>query len=135
MNIKNEQKHPFPVKFSYLLLILMLKYFFSEFERKKSSFDPFISHCWLLLKFFLTNILLLTADIVTDTQTALSFFEAGDYYWALVTLLFIFAPFGVVLAFFITSRCIATIKRYEINGEKENLANIIWQFPLLHPIK
>ena len=109
---------------------------FPELTGRKSSERPIIAaHCWLLFKFFLSNVLLTTADIVTDIQTAQTFFEAQDYYWGLLTALFIFAPFGSVLIIFLTSRFISSVKKYEIVEEKDNIAKIIWQFPLLHPIK
>ncbi len=109
---------------------------FSEFTGRKTSKHPIIvAHCWLLVKFLLSNVVLLTADIITDIQTAQSFFEAEDYYWGLLTSLFIFAPFGYVLIIFLTLRCTRSVKKYDIVEEKENITNIIWQFPLLHPIK
>jgi hypothetical protein len=109
---------------------------FSELTGEKTSKrNIIVAHCWLLVKFFLSNVVLLTADIITDIQTAQSFFEAEDYYWGLLSYLFIFAPFGYAVIIFLTSRCISSVKKYEIVEEKENIKNIVWQFPLLHPIK
>ena len=47
----------------------------------------------MLLLFFVCHVILLTADITTDILAAREFFERGDLYWGISTLVPIFAPF------------------------------------------
>jgi hypothetical protein len=45
--------------------------------------------------FFIFNVVLVTSDIVTDFITAFNFFNDGHFYWAICTIVPMFAPFGV----------------------------------------
>ncbi len=82
----------------------------------------------LITKFLLFNVILLSMDIASDFQTAISFFQSGDFYWGLATILVIFAPFLAVLIFSI-------VTKISNNLEKVFWTNILWQFPFFHPIR
>jgi hypothetical protein len=45
--------------------------------------------------FFIFNVVLVTSDIVTDFITAVNFFDDGHFYWAICTIVPMFAPFAV----------------------------------------
>ncbi len=45
--------------------------------------------------FLIFNVVLVTSDIVTDFITAFNFFNDGHFYWAICTIVPMFAPFGV----------------------------------------
>jgi hypothetical protein len=47
--------------------------------------------------FFIFNVVLVTSDIVTDFITAVNFFDDGHFYWAISTIVPMFAPFVVRL--------------------------------------
>lgn len=49
-------------------------------------------HLGLITKIFSLNVVLVTADIVTDIAVSSQFFATNDFYWGLVTTLFIMAP-------------------------------------------
>ena len=52
----------------------------------------------LLLLFFVTSVVILFMDIITDILTAVEFFCRGDKYWGVSTLIPIFAPFVAKVA-------------------------------------
>jgi hypothetical protein len=45
--------------------------------------------------FFIFNVVLITSDIVSDFITAFNFLNDGHFYWAICTILTMFAPFAV----------------------------------------
>jgi hypothetical protein len=45
--------------------------------------------------FFIFNVVLVTSDIVTDFITAFNYFNDGHFYWAICTIVPMFAPFAV----------------------------------------
>ncbi len=96
------------------------------------------SHIGILTIFFFFNVLLLTADIGTDIATAVSFFNDDHIWWSIFTLVPIFAPWIVRICIDVSNllkiHLEKNIPRYEFQ-EQEVLRNLIWQFPLLHPIK
>jgi hypothetical protein len=49
-------------------------------------------HLGLITKIFSLNVLLVTADIVTDIAVSSHFFATNDFYWGLITTLLIMAP-------------------------------------------
>jgi hypothetical protein len=49
----------------------------------------------MLLMFFIFNVVLIISDIVTDFITAVNFFNDGHFYWAIFTIMPMFAPFVV----------------------------------------
>jgi hypothetical protein len=52
-------------------------------------------HVQQLVMFFIFNVVLVTSDIVTDFITAVNFFNDGHFYWAICTIVPMFAPFAV----------------------------------------
>lgn len=107
--------------------------------------SPTFQHCILLAKFFFFNVFLLTLDIGTDISTAVTFFTHGDIFWGLSTTLPILSPFLVKLTIAVAAilRCFfekdKSGKRW-INSAKlmvdlGSLPNLLWDFPLIHPIK
>ena len=97
--------------------------------------NPLFQHCLLLLKFFFFNVLIVTADIITDIDTAISHYQNNDVNWCLFTSLVIFAPFGYVMILFTSSKMLSFTKTYRMDGQYDSLSEILWQFPLFHPLK
>ncbi len=110
---------------------------------------PKVQHCIIVLCFFISNFLLLTLDIVTDLLTAGDFFNNGDFYWGLFTVLLIFAPFFarvIHIAIRITL-CIKINKdsnlpvcqRFWNEGRLKvllkEMPSFLWNFPLFQPIR
>ena len=93
-------------------------------------------HCLQLTIFFTFNVVFLTADIYSDFATAFQFFYNGDFYWAISTLLPIFAPMMVrVLVTFwnLLALCYyKDIPRKEV--QIKALPRLVWHIPFLHPI-
>jgi hypothetical protein len=52
-------------------------------------------HMQQFFMFFIFNVVLVTSDIVTDFITAFNFFNDGHFYWAICTIVPMFAPFAV----------------------------------------
>jgi hypothetical protein len=73
---------------------------------------PKVQHCIIVLGFFISKFLLSTLDIVTDLLTAGDFFNNGNFYWGLLTVLLIFAPFvaRVIHTFIRIALCFKIIK-------------------------
>jgi hypothetical protein len=65
-------------------------------------------HIKMLMVFFVFQVALLFADIVTDILSALEFFSRGHNYWGVFTLVPIFAPFlaKVFITFANFNRCL-----------------------------
>ena len=66
----------------------------AKFNRTKSILKNLYrsDHLGLITKIFSLNVLLVTADIVTDIAVSSQFFASSDFYWGLVTTLLIMAP-------------------------------------------
>ncbi len=118
----------------------------SDAETKKISCwqNPKFQHFCFLFKFFLFSVVLITADIVSDIDTALEFLGRGDLYWGLFTMLPIFAPFfaKVVIAIANFRKCIQIenfrsfkIIKNRFNVWKHDLIPVVWDFPLLQPVR
>jgi hypothetical protein len=123
--------------------------------RKRASaliMHPMFNHFKLVLSFFISKFLLSTMDIVTDLLTALEFFSSGHYYFGLLTILLVFAPFAarVVHNCIKIAMCFKITKDFNMPffqrfGFKKNngrlkvlfqeLPCFIWNFPLFQPIK
>ncbi len=119
---------------------------FSDAETKKISCwqNPKFKHCRCLLFFFVFSVVLITADIASDIDTAVEFLGRGDLYWGLFTLLPIFAPFfaKVVIAMANFRKCIQIenfrsikIVKNCFNVWKHDVIPVIWDFPLLQPVR
>ena len=69
---------------------------------------PVFEHIKILMVFFVSQVALLFADIVTDVLSALEFFSRGHNYWGMFTLVPIFAPFlaKVFITFANFNRCL-----------------------------
>ncbi len=84
---------------------------------------PMFQHIKMLMVFFISQVALLFADIVTDVLSAFEFFSRGHNYWGMFTLVPIFAPFGakVFMTFVNFSRCLKIMTQslwgYKIPGE------------------
>lgn len=93
--------------------------------------QPKTKHYELLISFFTFSVLLVSADIISDIVTALNFYSRGDIYWTIFTLLPVFAPF--------ISRIVLSVINYFRANEsfyiKEELSQVFWNFPLVHPIR
>jgi hypothetical protein len=113
---------------------------------------PKFQHCKLVLSFFVFKFLLSTLDIVTDLLTAREFFSNGDFYWSLLTILLIFAPFGarVIHTCIQIAMCFKIRKdsklpifpRFSLqkNGGRlkvlfKEMPSFLWHFPLFQPIR
>ena len=112
----------------------------------------------LLAKFMVFQIVLVTADIVTDILTGITLLKqprfrrnpkndkdeylyVNEYGWA--TIAIIFAPFlvRVILTMASFGRCFQwsssrlTFDQRRFSMWKHELGNFIWDFPLLQPIR
>jgi hypothetical protein len=113
---------------------------------------PKFQHFKLVLGFFVFKFLLSTLDIVTDLLTAREFFSNGDFYWGLLTILLIFAPFGAT----VIHTCIRIAMCFEIRKDSKlpifqrfslqknegrlkvlykEMPSFLWNFPLFQPIR
>jgi hypothetical protein len=61
--------------------------------------------------FFIFNVVLVTSDIVTDFITAFNFFNDGHFYWAICTIVPMFAPFGVRFSLALVELAKAAIRK------------------------
>ena len=66
----------------------------AKFHRKKLQLRTLYKsdHLGLMTKIFSLNVLLVTADLITDIAVSSQFFASNDFYWGLVTTLLIMAP-------------------------------------------
>ena len=105
---------------------------------------PKVRHFLILVKFFTFSVALLTADIVTDIQSALDFYQRGHFYWGLFTLLPVFAPFFVrcTIAMMRLRRCFKLgrhlcLELYAARFSvwKNDLWQLLWHFPLIQPFR
>jgi len=62
-------------------------------ELSSYTSHPKREHIWLLFKFFIFNILLLTVDVGTDINTAWNFYQRGDIKFSFISAVIIFIPF------------------------------------------
>ena len=104
-----------------------------------------VQHAILLAKFMVFQIVLVTADIVTDIWSGFELFGKSQQkdIFAKITLALIFAPFliRVILTIASFGRCfqwnsgklILDQRRFYLS--KHELGTIIWDFPLMQPIR
>ncbi len=122
-------------------------------EKASTIFNhPKFQHCKLVLSFFVFKFLLSTLDIVTDLLTAKEFFRNGDFYWGLLTILLIFAPFGAR----VIHTCIRIAMCFKIRMDSnlpifqrfflqknegrlkvlfKEMPSFLWNFPLFQPLR
>ena len=62
-------------------------------DNQKSRKRAILNHVKMLTVFFILHVALLSADIFTDVLSAHEFFERGDHFWGIFTLIPVFAPF------------------------------------------
>ncbi len=112
---------------------------------------PKFQHCKLVLSFFIFKFLLSTLDIVTDLLTAGDFFNNGDFYSGLLTILLIFAPFVarvihtfimIVLVFKSNKDNLPVCQRFSLWKNEgrlkvllKEMPSFLWNFPLFQPIR
>jgi hypothetical protein len=127
---------------------------FKSIRKRLSSMikHPMFNHFKLVLSFFISKFLLSTMDIVTDLLTAMEFFRSGHYYFGLLTISLVFAPFAarvihncikIAMCFKITKDFnMPFFQRFSFkknNGRLkvlfQDLPSFIWNFPLFQPIK
>ena len=118
------------------------------------SFKAIFKHFRLVFLFFISSVVLLSADIVTDIVSAIDFFRRGDTYWGLFTLVPIFAPFAVrsVITLINICQCFkykkmkVTLKihlylptTFKKNNKYDEwlseLKQLNWHFPMIQPIR
>ena len=102
--------------------------------------SPVWQHILLIARFFIFKCLLSAADVFTDILTAKHFFETGNYYWGICTVLPLFAPFvaRVIQTLIQVAMCIKSIRH--VNDVRleillQELPNLVWTFPLLQQIR
>jgi hypothetical protein len=99
-----------------------------------------------------TKFLLSTLDIVTDLLTAREFISNGDFYWGILTILLIFAPFAAR----VTHTCVRIAMCFKIRKDPKvpilqrfslqknegrlkvlfkEMPSFLWNFPLFQPIR
>jgi len=95
-------------KFKVLKLLMPIDQDSNPSCLKRIKNHPMVQHIKMLTTFFVFQVALLGADIVTDIMSALEFFDRGHNYWGVFTLVPIFAPFGakVFITFANFSRCL-----------------------------
>jgi len=113
---------------------------------------PKVQHCIIVLCFFISKFLLSTLDIVTDLLTAGDFFNNGDFYWGVLTILLIFAPFvaRVIHTFIRIALCFKINKdsnlpfcqRLSLQKNEgrlkvllKEMPSFLWNFPLFQPFR
>ena len=119
------------------------------------SRSAMLNHAYLLAKFFLFSVALITADIVSDIITAEEFFRRKDFYWGVFTLVPIFMPFvaSCINALINLCQCInltysiarsSSLRRmptgFHLNQAKfsrwkNDLPCVFWDFPMLQPVR
>ncbi len=128
---------------------------FSAFSKCKKIFNhPKVQRFQLFFSAFLFNVVLVTADIVTDISTSFEFFWRGHYYWGVFTLVPVFLPFfaKLVLNLVFLSRClkieysnskclgISKLKKVSVIPARlafclQELKQLIWHIALFQPIR
>jgi hypothetical protein len=93
---------------------------------------PRANHCGVLLNFFVFSVVLVCADIITDIDTAMDFFSRGDIIWGALTIFFVTAPFLANLVIFVTK---SFRKKKCFVFSMTELFQLIWNFPIFHPIR
>jgi hypothetical protein len=113
---------------------------------------PKVQHCKIVLSFFIFKFLLSTLDIVTDLFTAGDFFNNGNFYWGILTILLIFAPFVArgIHTFIRIAMCFKIYKdsnlpffqRFSLQKNEgrlkvllKEMPSFLWNFPLFQPIR
>ena len=113
---------------------------------------PKFQHFKLVFLFILFNVFFVAADVVTDILTAADLFSRGDFYWGLFTCFPIFAPFvaHIFLALNSLQKCFqiklkqdnSILRRLVVEKssakleiELRQLPELVWKFPLLHPLR
>ena len=102
---------------------------------------PKRKHFLLVAQFFISKCLLSATDILTDIITAKHFFESNNFYWGICTALPLFAPFvaKIVQSVAQVAMCFScgSCKTNEVRLKilRQELANVIWSFPLLNPFR
>ncbi len=105
---------------------------------KKFYQHPITKHAGLLLMFAIFNIIVPSADFITDILTAKSFFQTGHLQPGWLTLLFVFWPFFGRLLVFI-AKCFFGKLDYTLYPSKKTKCivlcrrspELIWHFPPL----
>jgi hypothetical protein len=116
-------------------------YFFTEISHHswrtslKAFFEhPKMNHCFILFKFFLFNLFLPGADMITDILTARAYLLQNHLYWSFYTSLFIFLPFIGKILIFLGKLCLcffSTNPGYKLLALRHEFLNdLIWHFPL-----
>lgn len=129
---------------NYLFTYYVLNNQFLIISAKKKHHK--CGHFFLLLKFFLFNVVLVTLDIITDFLTAINFFSRREFKWGLLTTVTIFS--SLILRTFLDIygllRCLRmkgkrgfqlTLNRAKFDVLLKQLPHLVWHFPLLHPIR
>jgi hypothetical protein len=118
------------------LLYIACNLFFSVHSKSqdflKSLRHPRGKHCGVLLNFFVFDVVLVCADIITDTVTAIDFFSRGDISWGALTTFFVIAPFWANLAIFVTN---SFRKKKCFVFYAPELIQLFWNFPIFHPVR
>jgi hypothetical protein len=138
----------------YILFLSGVANCFQSAKEKASTMlsHPKFQHCKLVLGFIVFKFLLSTLDIVTDLLTAREFFSNGHFYWGLLTILLIFAPFGAT----VIHTCIRIAMCFKIRKDSnlpifqrltleknegrlkvlfKEMPSFLWNFPLFQPIR
>ena len=98
----------------------------------------------LLAKFMVFQIVLVTADIVTDIWSGITLLESSKHFnYGCITIALIFAPYliRVILTAASFGRCLQwssrrlTLDQRRFYLWEHELGNSIWDFPLLQPIR
>ena len=138
----------------YILFLSGIAHCYQSAKEKASTMfnHPKFQHCKLVLGFIVFKFLLSTLDIVTDLLTAREFFSNGDFYWGLLTILLIFAPFGarVIHTFIRIAMCfkirkdpkLSIFQRFTLKKNEgrlkvlfKEMPSFLWNFPLFQPIR
>ena len=82
----------------------------------------------MLLLFFITSVVILFMDIITDILAAIEFFSRGDKYWGISTLIPIFAPFVAKVAVTLVglARCFRKTAAEPTLGTSKQGNEMVW---------
>jgi hypothetical protein len=97
---------------------------------------PLFNHLKGLAPFAVLSVFLPALDVLLDFNSALGFYQSGDIYWGLMTLLPVFAPMtvNIILVLFDLGKSWWNSHTAKFRYRVKSLPRLFWHIPFVHPI-